>query len=67
MKTDEQKYRFEVLDGIPVFETRYYAQKFVDDHYMEFVKQGGSPSIEKGSRGFVIMVIRSEFYRYKKN
>ena len=30
-KSLEQEYRFQLVDGIKVFESRYYAQKYLDE------------------------------------
>ena len=36
-KSDEQKFRFRVCDHVPIFESRYYAQKYVDATLIFFV------------------------------
>lgn len=53
LRSLEKKYRFEIVDKFLIFETRYYAQRFID----EYISQWYPPhhfAIEKREDGFYI-------------
>lgn len=65
-KSTEQKYRFHIVDGMKFFESRYYAQKYLnevvlaDDYIMSFF--GEDDPMDASKKCSFAIFKREDFY-----